>query len=423
MNIKILVIDDEYLVRLGIRETIDWDEHGFSIIGEAADGRKGLELALQNKPDIILTDIRMPFMDGLEFMHQIRKHGLNSKIVVLTGYAEFDYVKTAMDNGASAYLLKPIENEQLFDTMKQLGEEIIRQREEEEYYKKLEKEIPAIEQKFFKDLIDGILTDSKIIHDKIELFRIPLKENDNIVLVIKMYNYEDHIKNMSLDEIKQMNNEIRKKIDEYLIEWKKFNGVIVEDNPGQWVGIFHISDLSEETTPDIVESCKHLIVELEKIVDGSFAIGISKLCRKITDVFYGYREACSAASNNWMPGISSVICANQGHKPVLRREIREALEYIKLHFHEEITIDDVARAIYISSDYLMHLFKSELGRTFNQCLTNYRIEMAKKYLKDPKYKICEVCEKVGYKDPKYFSQLFKKNIGMLPSEYARQVNY
>ena len=104
MNIKILVVDDEYLVRLGIRETIDWEEHGFSIVGEAADGRKGLELALNKKPDIILTDIRMPFMDGLEFMHQIRSHGLNSKIVVLTGYAEFDYVKTAMDNGVGLFV-------------------------------------------------------------------------------------------------------------------------------------------------------------------------------------------------------------------------------------------------------------------------------------------------------------------------------
>ena len=186
MNIKILVVDDEYLVRLGIRETIDWEEHGFSIVGEAADGRKGLELALNKKPDIILTDIRMPFMDGLEFMHQIRSHGLNSKIVVLTGYAEFDYVKTAMDNGASAYLLKPIENEQLLDTMIQLGQEIRRQRKEKEYYKKLEKEIPAIEQKFFKDLIYGALTDEKAIHEKIELCRIPLKTNDNMIIPQKV---------------------------------------------------------------------------------------------------------------------------------------------------------------------------------------------------------------------------------------------
>ena len=422
MNIKILVVDDEYLVRLGIRETIDWEEHGFSIVGEAADGRKGLELALNKKPDIILTDIRMPFMDGLEFMHQIRSHGLNSKIVVLTGYAEFDYVKTAMDNGASAYLLKPIENEQLLDTMIQLGQEIRRQRKEEEYYKKLEKEIPAIEQKFFKDLIYGALTDEKAIHEKIELCRIPLKTNDNIVLVIRMDNYEEHIRKMKLEQVKEMNNEIRKTIGACLIERKKFSGAIVEDQPGLWVAIIHITYKPEEAIPEIMEKCKHLIVELEKIIDRSFSIGISGLCKKITDVSQGYRKACSAASNNWMPGISSIICAKQEQNPILRREIRDALEYIKLHFHEEITIDDVAKAIYISPDYLMHLFKSELGKTFNQCLTNYRIEMAKKYLRDPQYKIYEVSEMVGYKDSKYFSQLFKKNMGMLPSEYAQQAD-
>src|SRR5689334_10325683 len=116
-----LIVDDEYLVRKGISETIEWTEYGIKIIGEACDGEQGLEMAMDYMPDIILTDIHMPFMNGLEFMSKLRERGSNSNIIVLSGYEEFSYVRTALQYGVIDYLLKPIDNQQLIDTVQKVA--------------------------------------------------------------------------------------------------------------------------------------------------------------------------------------------------------------------------------------------------------------------------------------------------------------
>lgn len=118
---KMMIIDDEYFVRMGIRETIDWAVHGVEIVGEADNGTQGLELACRLKPDIIITDIRMPGMNGLDFMRCCREKGLHSRIIVLSAHEEFNYAKTALQQGASDYLLKPVLNEQLIEAVLKAG--------------------------------------------------------------------------------------------------------------------------------------------------------------------------------------------------------------------------------------------------------------------------------------------------------------
>lgn len=81
--LKILIVDDEYLVRLGIRETIDWEQYGFEIAAEAENGVQALGLALEVKPDIVITDIKMPFMDGLELIEKLKQHSVDAEVVIL----------------------------------------------------------------------------------------------------------------------------------------------------------------------------------------------------------------------------------------------------------------------------------------------------------------------------------------------------
>jgi len=125
--VKILIVDDEYLVRHGLRETIPWAELGIQIVGEAENGKKGWEAALQYQPDIILTDIKMPVMDGIEMMRMIRDSGMKPSFIVLSGYGEFDYAKGALRYGAVEYILKPVENEDLLTTIIQVREQISRE--------------------------------------------------------------------------------------------------------------------------------------------------------------------------------------------------------------------------------------------------------------------------------------------------------
>jgi len=113
---KIIIADDEDLIREGLKTFVDWNGMGFFIVGEAADGNKAYELVTERQPHVLLTDIKMPFCTGIELMEKIRKCGHNVRIIVLSGYDEFEYARASLDAGARGYLLKPIK----FDKLREL---------------------------------------------------------------------------------------------------------------------------------------------------------------------------------------------------------------------------------------------------------------------------------------------------------------
>jgi two-component system, response regulator YesN len=122
---KVLIADDEFLVRVGLKTTINWEENGFQIVGEAKNGKEAIELFQKHDPDILLTDIRMPVMDGLELIQTLKKMKKNLKAVILTHYDDFGYAKEAIKHGASEYILKSdLSDENLLEVLKKLSEEI-----------------------------------------------------------------------------------------------------------------------------------------------------------------------------------------------------------------------------------------------------------------------------------------------------------
>ena len=115
---SMLVADDEKWIRERIISSISWNKLGVCISGEAADGEEALALSRNLKPDIILTDIRMPGLSGLEFLKSINEEGLSAKIIILSGYSDFDYAQKAIKLGVADYILKPVENEELIKIVK-----------------------------------------------------------------------------------------------------------------------------------------------------------------------------------------------------------------------------------------------------------------------------------------------------------------
>ena len=106
--LKVFLVEDEVVMRNGIKNNIPWESEGFQFVGEASDGELAYPLIKKEKPDILITDIRMPFMDGLELSRLVKKELPQIKIIILSGYNEFDYAKTAINIGVTDYLLKPI---------------------------------------------------------------------------------------------------------------------------------------------------------------------------------------------------------------------------------------------------------------------------------------------------------------------------
>ena len=106
--IKVFLVEDEVVIRDAIKNSIDWEQEGYEFVGEASDGELALPMILKEKPDILITDIRMPFMDGLELSRLVKKELPDTNIIILSGYDEFEYAKEAIKIGVEEYLLKPI---------------------------------------------------------------------------------------------------------------------------------------------------------------------------------------------------------------------------------------------------------------------------------------------------------------------------
>lgn len=121
--IKVVIVEDEELIRQGMKLTMEWEKFDCRVIGEAADGEEGMEIIERLKPDIVFTDIRMPKMSGLAMVEQI-KDSTNAKFIILSGYDEFNYAKKAINLGASGYLLKPIDDDEFEEVLKNTVEKI-----------------------------------------------------------------------------------------------------------------------------------------------------------------------------------------------------------------------------------------------------------------------------------------------------------
>lgn len=122
--IKVFLVEDEVVIRDAIKNSINWEQEGYEFVGEASDGELALPMILKEKPDILITDIRMPFMDGLELSRLVKKELPDTNIIILSGYDEFEYAKEAIKIGVEEYLLKPISSNVLLEHLGEVASKI-----------------------------------------------------------------------------------------------------------------------------------------------------------------------------------------------------------------------------------------------------------------------------------------------------------
>lgn len=161
-EIKVFLVEDEMVIRRGIKNSIDWEKEGYIFCGEASDGELAYPMIIKEKPDILITDIRMPFMDGLELCKLVKKELPNIKILILSGYDEFDYAKEAIRLGVTEYLLKPISSGKLLEALNGVSESIRREKEDKDlvrkYMEEMRENTEDEKQKFFEQMIAGNLS-------------------------------------------------------------------------------------------------------------------------------------------------------------------------------------------------------------------------------------------------------------------------
>jgi two-component system response regulator YesN len=128
---KVMIVDDEPMIREGLKSIIEWDKHGFTVVGEASNGRDALTKYRELQPDLILIDIRMPGMDGLQVIQEVRQDDTTTNFIILSGYADFDYAKQAIGFGVDGYILKPVDEDELETYVKRIADSLKRRGEQQ----------------------------------------------------------------------------------------------------------------------------------------------------------------------------------------------------------------------------------------------------------------------------------------------------
>lgn len=142
---KVFLVEDETVIREGLRDRIPWDQFGYRFVGEAADGEMALPLIRKTKPDVLITDIKMPFMDGLSLSKIVSKEFPRMKIIIISGYDDFEYARQAIEVGVDQYLLKPVTRMKLKNVLLELKDKIEQDQEQEDYRTQFQNEIQEYE--------------------------------------------------------------------------------------------------------------------------------------------------------------------------------------------------------------------------------------------------------------------------------------
>ncbi len=405
--LKVFLVEDEIIMREGIKNNIQWEKEGFIFAGEASDGELAFPMIQECKPDILITDIKMPFMDGLELSRLVRQEFPDIKIIILSGYDEFEYAKEAISIGVTEYLVKPISGAQLLETVKKVEKQVLEGQEKERFIENLEKQQeeivgrlgelskcfekanPANAYRYFKEMNQSSCseeTSEKVVVDEgIKLSALNVNMLDQRVV-------ENFLKTGLKGEVTIFVEEYLNSLGECNVQSLMFSQYIIMN-----LYLVVISMLEK-----MGYECKELEAKF-----GNF--------EAMADVFTTVEK-----SKRYLQQVfeTAIDLREQAAKPKYGNILEDAKEYIRQHYGDEsISLNAVAASVNISPNHFSTIFSQEMGQTFIEYLTEIRMEKAKELLRGTSIKTAEVAFAVGYKDPHYFSYIFKKTQKCTPKEF------
>lgn len=535
-EIKVFLVEDEMVIRRGIKNSIDWEKEGYIFCGEASDGELAYPMIIKEKPDILITDIRMPFMDGLELCKLVKKELPNIKILILSGYDEFDYAKEAIRLGVTEYLLKPISSGKLLEALNGVSESIRREKEDKDlvrkYMEEMRENTEHEKQKFFEQMIAGNLSmaDALETGEKYEmnlsarmynllLFRFTLGEENRksrellgeaeyaieklterleyvfefqrgvegwafLLMADNEEQMSERVKELSKDleeimknystiayfggigqpvaRLRELEESFREaeralaarftmelnqiisvedirmaqnvdtlddieitsfgEIEKTRTMLEKFLNNGAEDEIDEFVDVY-INELSEENLKSVL--MRQYIIMDAYIVMMSF-------CEKFEGI-EGEMQAQSEELKNSMKTIQTLEEIKNYIRMLLKKIIgvRDTIsgrrysdiieiakdQIRKTYMSDEISLNTIAAEVGMSPSYFSSIFSKEMGKTFVEYLTEIRMDRAKELLMCSSMKTSEIGYEVGYKDPHYFSYIFKKTQNCTPKEF------
>jgi two-component system, response regulator YesN len=522
---RLLIVDDEPIILSGMCQVVNWQDLGFTVAATAKDGREALEIIEREKIDVVFSDVRMPRMTGLELAEYLMEHHPEIKVVILSGYNEFEYAQKAIRHGVFAYILKPSVNEEIRETFSALKQEMDEERSKQAapvsefvmtnagvidllfgrretqaaqfLQTQLEPSLDRLTMRLMSIRLDCSSLRGEVRYPANSAYRVVQRlmdvfpqSGDNqaflcyaaevdqstigCILMGEMTAYriqkprilvnvvEELTKNSPCSEAIFVLGEEVTSLQELPSAWQalsrlqanvswKGRNVIIEADDDEWHH-FPAANVLERIHNEIVEMVlegnreavtilsnlfsafkRDRVVDLSRVYDFLEAM-FTRLDEEMDSVamqcfqpplerkdvferlhtlhlFSEMEEYCSGLLSH------AIANANQVNDVMMKRLVKEAVEIIEQEYNQPLMLSDVADRLAISTTYLSRLFSQNLHISFKTFLTSKRMEVAKELLSQSGKRINEIADAVGYQDAHYFSDVFKKEVGITPRQY------
>ncbi|HZG56231.1 response regulator [Paenibacillus sp.] len=526
-KIKLCVIDDIRSVIDMISTKIDWEAYGIEVAGTAINGQEGLELIRRVQPDIVMTDVRMPKLDGLEMMRRVLEALPHSKVIMLSGYSEFTYAQQAIRLGAYDFLQKPFSIAEIIRVVVGARDVWLEERkgrlEVDAMEKRLKESLPLLRQEYMNMLIHHRSGNAQSNEKRWAFLKIPLKPENLVVMIVEIDRFAENFGMLPTQEVELVRFALQNILEETINSFTA--GIVFREGTNRHVCVLNCEDV--DLASRIAEAC---CAHIAKYTRFTISIGIGRKVEELGQLPDSFLQALNALSYHFYTGGNGVLSFDQTakdakglpkysleterellfamrsgnreksmalleqligdlfgssyHKPEYVRSvcqelafmmyrvlleqlsdtrlselehrlregrngelsmqelrellvdlcrqgcewmekervseskqvIRQAIAYIQSNLGKALTVEICAKQVNLSIGYFSNLFKKVTGTTFQQYVTQERIERAKVMLVE-NYQVQEIAEELSYEHRRYFSEVFKKQTGMTPSEF------
>ncbi len=404
--VKVFLVDDEIVIREGIRASFPWEDTDYVLVGEAPDGEMALPMIRDTQPDILITDIRMPFMDGIALCSAVRSQMPWIGIIMLSGYDEFEYARKGIQLGVREYMLKPVTSSELKQALDRVSEAMREEKRNRAAHR------AGSDQRFLQEkLLSSLYSEDQREGDARAV--VEQLRGMGINLAAPRYAVID----AAFEPISSGHAE--------LVELAEGSGGIVHVSPCRTGSrVLVLGDNDQDTEERAYAFGASVATELERIGCGGIRISIGEIVEGPENIYRSLQSARhirhvltdQAESSPRIVGVRE-FSEGSGERAAAVMAARAKM-YLAEHYQNgNLMLQDVAAAVGMSNSRFSTVFAQECGKTFTEYLTGLRLEKARELLRTTDKRSSQIAFEAGYNDSHYFSYLFKKNVGMTPGEY------
>lgn len=415
---KILIVDDEMFSRTAIEDILRAEWSGIEVFS-ARGAEEALGILEREEIALLMTDIKMPGMNGLELLAEVRRRGLSMEVVILSSYNEFDLVRQAMKLGTFDYLFKPA---MLPPDIIEVVKKALQKQREKSSSRMAEsdrKRLSRDREQFFRDLISAAGIGRTWFEERAAAFGLPEPVGKNAVVVFRLIRYRKSMAEIFKNDVSLLRSSVCNVMSEALDSVKDCQFLCNKFDEYVWI----VWEAREDGRQEFYERLEALIRTAADFLSWyyglEFSIGISRSSASLFDCCQGYTEA----ADNGRESETGIFYAGGPDSGSLKQEMRAALDYIRDHLGDkDLSLQTVADQVGISRNYFSRIFKEVMGVNFIDYVTRLRVEKARSLYMNTDMKIYEIAELVGYSDWHYLYSVYKKQLGHSMSKEKRRKN-